>query len=46
MNVFFWIMFFVAVGLGIANIVLSIRKKRMKRNEKKKITYQVPEDIN
>ncbi len=44
MNVFFWIMFFVAVGLGIANLIISIQKRRKKRREEKEKIYIDSED--
>lgn len=44
MQVLFYILFWVAVGLGIANLIISIQKRRKKRREEKEKIYINSED--
>lgn len=44
MESLFYVLFWVAVGLGIANLVISIQKRRKKRREEKEKIYIDSED--
>lgn len=44
MEALFYVLFWVAVGLGIANFVISIHKRRKKRLEEKEKIYIDSED--
>ena len=44
MEALFYVLFWVAVGLGIANLVISIQKRRKRRREEKEKIYIDLED--
>lgn len=45
MQALFYVLFWVAVGLGIANLIISIQKRRKKRREEReKMQTYFPED--
>ena len=44
MEALFYVLFWVAVGLGIANLVISIQKRRKRRREEKEKIYIDSED--